>query len=265
MLILFTVAMTAYVRFALDISEKRITAKTGFNFMIRLLMNFGLIATVIIGIIESFVKTNQLKEVYHMIEEVSTMCLAYFDHKTNYQSFKKGWVIKICISFSLLFLVYGSLVVNNVKHGRKALPFVIAFVPILFVGLLVFKLSFHYDLVNFQLENIRKMMSKEVFMKVNTTNVVSIRHSLQSRALGLRKIYNLIFDISEIVNNFLAYSALCIVVILTVVVINSSFNCIVTITKGQPLARVTRELCSKEMWRVSEVEETFFLQILSMF
>jgi hypothetical protein len=240
-LILFSSMITAYVKSAFDVRE-RITAKTGFNFIIKLFMNFGLIATVMVGVIESFLKTKQSKEIYLMAKEVSAMTMSYFDYKIDYKPFKKSWIIKFIISFSILFLVYGSLVFNNIKNGRKALPLIVAFFPIFFVGLLVFKLTFHYDLVNFQLLNIEKMLSKEVFMKINTTNSINIRHILQSRALGFRKIYNMVYDMSECVNNFLASSALFIVIVLTVVVINSSFNCIVILIKYEPISKVSRKI-----------------------
>jgi hypothetical protein len=207
-LVLFSSAMTSYVVVALDIGEKKITAKTGFNFVIKIFMNFGLIASVIFGVIESFVKTNKLKEIYTKIKEVSMMCLVQFDFKVDYRNFDKAWKIKCLTTMALYLPSFGTLIYAVHKKGHKVLPYIVGFLPMTFFTLIVFKLVFHFDLVNFQLENMKKLMSNEVFIKVNTKNPVNVRHILQSRALAMRRVYNLIYDISEIVNEFLAVSAL---------------------------------------------------------
>ena len=233
-LILFSSSMAVGVSFAFDASEKRITAKTGFNFMIKLFMKLGLISTIIIGTIESFVKTNQLKEIYIKIKEVSSMCLMHFDFEVDYSRFYKAWKIKFFISFSFYIISNSEFIILSPNPGQAFFHRALGFLPILFFGFLVFKLSLHVDLVNFQLQSLKKLMSKEVFMKVIPTHPSNVKYILQSRALALRKVYNLIYDISEIVNNFLAFSALSIIVVLTVIIINSSFRCIVAITKGLP-------------------------------
>lgn len=229
-LTLFTSATIAFVKFTLDISEKRVTAKTGFNFLMKSLMNFGIILTVIVGIIESYVKTNQLKTIYNTTKQVSAMCLSYFDYKVDYGPFKKLWMIKF-LTVSVLFVT--TYTVFTVNHsGRRLIGHLMALFPTFFFVLLTFKLIFHYDLVNFQLEIMYKMMSKDVFIKLNSTNPIQIRHTFQSRSLGIRKIYNVIYEISEIVNDFLAYTALLIIIVLTVVIINSSYNCVVAMTRN---------------------------------
>ena len=240
-LILFSSTMILYVAFTIDTREKRITVKTGFNVMIRFFMNFGLIFTIVAGIIESFVKTDQLKDLYTKIKEVSSMCLSHFDFEIDYSSFHKAWRIKFFTGLILYIISYSEFILFN-AHPRKAFfNFAIGFFPILFFGLIVFKLSFHVDLVNFQLQNLNILMSKEVFLKINPTNSVNIKYILQSRALAVRKIYNLIYDISEIVNNFFAFSALSTIVVLTIIIINTSFRCIVEMTKGFASSKFARK------------------------
>lgn len=240
-LILLCSAMSYYVSMVLKIDEKKFIAKNALNILIRLFMNFGLIAVIFIGIVESFVKTNQLKKVYMNIMEVSALCLVHFDYEINYTSFKKSWRKKFYSALGIFTFSYGLTILTFVYNGHKVLSYLIGFFPIVFFGVIILKFTLHVDLVNLQLENMQNLMTSEVFMKVNSTNPVNIRHVLQNRALALRKIYNIVYDTAEIVSNILAISALLILILLTVIIVNSAFRCVVAVISGLGFEEATSE------------------------
>lgn len=240
-LVLFSSAMGSFVSATLKIDEIKINAKNGFNIFIKVFMNFGLIATIFSAIVESYLKTSQLKEIYMNMKKIELMSLTHFDHEINYKKFKKSWIKKFFTISTLFSISYLLIARASLNEGKKLLPYLIGYFPIFAFGLIVFKFTFHIDLVNVQLENLLKMMSKEVFIKVNSTNLVTIRHVLQSRSLAFRKIYNVIYDTAEIVNNFLAISALFILINLIVVSINTGFQCILAATENIPASKKARE------------------------
>lgn len=244
-LILFCSATVYYVAINFETQISYVHAKNAFNFLMKLFMKFGLIGTIFIGIVESFLKTNQLKEVYMNLQEISTMCLAHFDFTIDYKIFKKSWAKKFAIVFVLFVLSFVSLFSSSQASSRRLLTATLTgCFPIILFSLIVIKFCLHVDLVNFQLQNMQKLMSTEVFVRVNSTNPVNVKHILQNRALAFRKIYNIVYDTAQIVNNILSVSALSIVTILTVVIINTAFRCVLALTNGEPMEKISRESLS---------------------
>jgi hypothetical protein len=217
---------------------------SGMTYYVAFSMKVLLIAGIFFGILESFVKNNQLKEVYMNVKEISTMCLVHFDYVINYKTFRKVWRKKFYSVLVMFTIYYGSVILQLYRENREFISHIVGFFPLLFFGLIIFKFTLHVDLVNFQLNTMHNLMKNEVFLNDvtdSTKNPVNIRHVLQSRSLALRKIYNLIFDTAQIVNNFLLISTFLIIISTFLIIINTSFLCIRAITIVNEFKNITRK------------------------
>lgn len=233
LLVSFSVSMTIYVAATGD-DHIRFNIKTGFNYIIKVIIELGLIAIMIGGLIESYVKTSQLQEIVKKAKEISSFCKTEFNHLIDYENFNKTWHKKTYCLAILLFSAHGLMCLTFYVTTGIFLPLLIGFPPVIVLALIVFKFAFYVDLVNFQLENMHKVMLKSSCSK-------KTKQYHNCKILAFRRCYILIYDMAGNVNSG---SSACLLMILTffiVVIISAGYECLVIFIARFKMKVIIRE------------------------
>lgn len=221
LLILFFFLTILYVAIYFDDEIEDLKAKTAFILMMKVIMEFGIIGIMISGLIESYCKTKQLKSVLIQSNEILEFYKTNLGYDINYKSFNDSWKKKAFRWLALFILDFGSLSTFQYFATGHFFHLIFGVLPMFFLCLLIFKIIFHFDLINFQLENLHEALTIKRCFKADE---VFRNRNHHCRALELRRCYHLIYEMAQIVNSILSITLLLVLVVFVVVLIISGFH-----------------------------------------
>ncbi|CRK88195.1 CLUMA_CG001976, isoform A [Clunio marinus] len=193
------------------INTKNVTAKNVVMFSIRNFMNVGLIFVVCSSIIQSYLTTHKAKIYFKNVKEISKILENEFGVVSNFKDIRnQTWK-----RFLLSFLFYNIVHITNGIFTKDLQDFLnksLGIIPLLYLWMFTFKFVFHVKLINHQLKTLQKMLQNifkyqplKIIDAVNIPQISIIKPMKPSLDLlrhlqGLRKIYNIIYANSILVN-----------------------------------------------------------------
>ena len=206
--------------------EVELSPKTAVNYIVQHSMYFGLIFIIFIGIIQSFATTPLTKQIFINSIRISSLSQKEFSYMFDYQDLKKKnlkYLIFLILSWTPIEIIFFSLLR---RFDEKAFSITLMVIlPIFYLRATAFKFVFHVEMINYQLENILKLLSKAIsedetfgggvrlFIKpVKIKTVPEITMKIKN----LRKILNIVYENSELVNRTNGLTILSLVAVMVI-------------------------------------------------
>lgn len=213
----------------LEEEDEVVNSKSYFNKASEIVIEVGIMATLFAGLIESYFKTNLVKDLLVKLDEISSLCSQEFRHQIDYEVYKKKWIRNFFFFVSIFLTSYGTWVIDSFVSEYSVVPLLIYMLPLFIFCLVIFKFVFFVDLVNFQLENFDIVSSANSINEVSRIAFVNVLHR---KTLALRRFYCLIFDSAQLANHISTFSIFFTLIFLVPISINAIFRSFVVFTSG---------------------------------
>lgn len=213
MLFLLTVITSSVVIFIISDHSHyaaRLSAKNVMMYAIQHSMNINLVLVAGSCLVQSFVSTRSTKKIFLNLREISELCFRDFKVPFDFVALKRAsWkrFFFMIIGFSIM---HGALALNYSKQPDVMLQIAFGTLPMLFLNFVSMKFIFYVNLVNFELnllghlmKNIFKPKTLRVYDLISVKTLISVDpHNVKLRKLQTaRKIYNLIYETGNLVND----------------------------------------------------------------
>lgn len=215
LLVLFSTLMTFYVVVVVVKTNDEFNAKTFLLKSIKTVVNFALICSMISGIIESSVNSNEIRDIIRTATEIKLLCGSSFGWVINYQTLKKTLVIKIIFCFFIFETYQFGLLTFELLANEPLAGLFLGILPQHFIGVIMIFYNFYIELVNFQLENLVQIVSK-VLGCGNSSGRNPIDFETVSK---VGQCFKMISEMAETVNSVLRRAVMIVFLILVVITI----------------------------------------------
>lgn len=223
LVVIFSSLVTCFVLIGIENEEKIVKAKNFFNLLIKLTTDLGLILAIIVALTESYQKTEKMKKVLRKSKEIFMFCQLEFDHIIDYKKFKRKWLMTVAV-WSLVFTIINlALTIESFLTGKRKTPLAILISLTLFLWIVIFKFVFFVDLVNFQMENLHKVIQQKLFLE---------RDKKSSKVIEARRLFQLIVEMGQLTNKISSVCVAIVTLIITTIMINTGYELLVTADQG---------------------------------
>lgn len=258
MLSLFVCINTLAICFIIrdhSIINGELTPKNLIMYLIKHSMNAGFVSTLSVSLIESFVTTRSIKKFYLNSKEIALLCLS-FKLFIDFKKISKNYWKRILLMLSFILAMHGSVMIAHVNNTSGILQMLFGVVPVLLLMMTVYKFIFYVDVVNSQLRMLEKLFEDsfqydpiKIIDNVADVNLTQVKPSssifVDNSLNKLRivwKIYNLIYDNGNLINESIGMTALALLISLVICLTVSGYEMFVTIVGGRGLKNIPGNL-----------------------
>lgn len=248
LLVILTGLVLASIYIEEEESDQSLTTRNLLGFIIQQSMNAGLILVTVTTLIESYLSTQNMKQLYLNQKEIVQTYSQHFDVIIDFKKVKK-MATRRGLALIVFYLgINGVLTAIHLETEKYLLLFLIGLVPVLFLFMAVLKFLFYVSTVNEQLTFLMNYL-EEIF-KHDTINLIEdMNHRMiqlkpkQTRPADdhirkLRsavKIYGIIHENSGLINASVGWSVLSFLLCLTTATTVSAYQLFVILVGGLPI------------------------------
>lgn len=234
-----------------EISEK-LTAKTVLNNIVQHSMYFGLVFIIWVSLIQTYLATPLVKKFFLNCIQIAKMSEQDFGHRIDHRKIRRK-VFQFFLSLFLIFFTLQNILYfyeSSYEDSDSFLRICIAIVPMIFLLTTAFKFIFYVKLINFHLEVvltlIKEIMNPLGFKFIGNLSVYvravkpkqSRDRDLQLKIRNLRKIYNVIFENSVLINRAMGSTILAVTVVMVIVITASGYRLFLAIVRKLPTEKI---------------------------
>ena len=208
--------------------EVELGPKTAVNYIVQHSMYCGLIIIIFIGIIQSFATTPLMKQIFKNAMKISRLSQKEFSHTFDYNELKQKVIrysLFLILSWVFIEIIFFLFLRRFDKKAFRAT--LMAILPMFFLRITGFKFIFHVNMINHQLKNILKLLP-QVFKESKTfgdgfrlfIKPVKIKAvpDITIKMKHLRKMLNIVYENSELVNKTIGLTVLSVVAVMVIVI-----------------------------------------------
>lgn len=219
--------------------DETILATHLMSILIRLVFNVGVIAAILAGLAETLLNKKKFQKILIVLMKLSITFSVELNHKLNYVSFKKKMSVKVSTFYLFATLLMVFIISGNTFGIAEAIGALFVMVPNVFVVTIMVVFNFYIELVNFQLENLDKALMKTFLSCGNVQNVQNHKNKM----LSIRQCYQVVCEISKLVNKVLRYAIFLVVVVFIIGLVNKTYEDLIR----QAIERRTKQIFRKAM------------------
>lgn len=223
-----------------------VTLKNVMAFTIRLSMNCGIVAVIIISLFQSYMSTLKIKEIYSTLSEIAQIYLRDLNTALSFENVKKkAWKTFYQLTTFMMVLHLSLLIFHRNKTG-ELIQIILGIFPLFFMTMVIYKFLFYVDLVNCQLEFLKQILEGsfknraliKILQTVNlATNAIKTPEYPIRKVLGCMKIYLKIREISLLINESIGFTMLNLLAILVVAITVSGYELFIIVVGGLSMER----------------------------
>lgn len=229
LVVVFSAAMLQLMIFVIVENAKE-KANNYFDSILNYIIYVLFLLNTIVPSTESYAKNEKLVEILSIARYIVNHSISELNHVIDYKSFRRTWIIKFIRVNVIFLMIYATLAVGSAMAGTNYLSVMFGFLPSLLFILITLKITYYVDLVNFQLRNLQIIVQEKIF-----PTKLSVR---RNKALAARRVYNLIYEMSLLVNQTSAVAISLHVMLLTIMTIRAIFNALIFVIDSLPLKNV---------------------------
>lgn len=216
-IIINSIIFSFTILIAFDANNTQSRTRNVLNFIMENSLWVSLILIICVSFIQSYGKTASLIKFIINSIEISTILKKNFHHQNNFREIKAE-LFKFLSFLSLIQFSssFGNLIYE--KHNGwiiSILRLILGAIPGLFIAMIAIKFYFFVNMIHYQLTQV-----KIVINKIFRTDGIAIVMEKKSKDNGLRylmKTYNLIYENSQLINQFMGLTILIKVFVLVLV------------------------------------------------
>lgn len=234
-------------------SQDKLTAKTMLNLLVQHSMYIGLIVIIFVSLIQSFVSTPLTKKFF--LNSIRIAGISHYDFglplARNHRRIRRE-TLRNFFFVILLYVVSENILYLYEKYfveSQSYLKNLISFLPLIYLNTTSFKFVFFVKLVNFHLENVNELINKifgapsKFVAKVKFVKPIKIQtDDLSAKLLKLRRIYNIIYENSEIINRTHGKTIFTVLFSLVLAITSSGYRLFLSAVGKVPLDMLGGEL-----------------------
>lgn len=248
LIILTTLLVSSFLMFV-PVEAEIVTAKNMLNFAIRHSMSVSVVLVVYTSFIQSYTSTRKIKKVFLNNKELVRVCQRDFGMPVDFRHIQRTARKRFFVMTVFLAAAHTVLGLFMVQNLQYVLGLIILFFPYFFLFLIVYKFVFYVGMVNEQLMSLKSLLeglfthNQASKKSVNRFSFASWeQHSRSSELLknlkseellrklrASRKIYNLVFDNSTLINESLGLTVLILLICLVIVLTATGFEIFITV------------------------------------
>lgn len=210
--IMSSLSILAGILVFVDDYEKRnenvdVTINNVLMIAVRKVMEASFIIVIVSSILQSFINVKKWKKFYLNISKIRKINQSELDCDEDFTNFKKASTRKMAIFLTYFAFCHVLSCVFQVSHNVKHFYLItfLAFLPINFLTVVALRMIFYVSLINYLLKNLQKSLSRTYeiqakisFIKNDEKQIISDR---SKSLLSLRKVFNLILESANILDN----------------------------------------------------------------
>lgn len=228
-----------------DSVREQLNAKTALNAIFQYSTYFGLILTISVTLIQTYVATPLIKKFYINCMRFSRSCVRDFNHVIDYRRLRNNFFRNVALLTLFYFLLEAFFYFYEVSCGipQVWMKTIFDIMPISFLILTVVKFVYLVELINFHLGIIHNLV-KEVF-KRQTSLKIYVKPSkleeppnLKAQVRNLRRMYRDVSDNSELINQSMGLTMLAIIIVAVVHLIASGHRLFLVVVGTVPAEKI---------------------------
>lgn len=212
-------------------------------FVMKAAMRFGLLLIVIFGIAESFIKQEKFKRILKLSKKLSMIYASKSSMQYSFNSLKSKMAIKFVLFMFMFTLKEISKSVAIQSFNIPSAAVLIGILPVFFMYSTVLAFNFYVELVNFELSNFLNFVfiasknerQNKLFLKSNFDN---------TNITAASRLYQMIYEMSRLVNNVLRYTILILWSVFVITIINNIYSHLIEASlSDEPTNFVKVQIC----------------------
>lgn len=228
-----------------------LTAKNVIMFAIKNSMNVGLVLVVCTSLIQSYVSTEYIKKIYLNTDEIARLAFCEFKVFIDFKKIKKSVWKRLAIMAVFFITLQGVIGFTNMKYLNNFYTMLIGIIPLFFFLVIVFKLVFYIDFINLHLEFLEKLIEDvPILQPIKIIDNINL-HLLSVKSVKpvkppedpmrkfriTRKIYNIIYENSILINDSNGLTVLMLLTSLVIALTATGYQGFVIIVGGLPIEK----------------------------
>lgn len=217
--VLFTclAALAALFTLSDNKTDQNVTAKNILMFVIQKSMNVFTIFLVASGMVQSYIKTTSVKNIFWNTKEITQMCLDEFKSEIDFKLVKKTSRKRLLQMAVCQIISYGTMTYFSYRTPFDIIVLSLGSFPIFFYFVVLYKFVFFVQLINFELKFLKKILnevfanelapvadSSSIHFVTPTTNKIPT-NPLRKLVIA-RKVYDKIYENGEYVNDSMGFT-----------------------------------------------------------
>lgn len=206
--------------------------KNALNYIMQYFLFIGLVVVIGTSLIQSFCTTEILKKIFNNFLKISQLFQSDFGTNFNYIEVKSK-IFKLVFQMIFLHILTQSL--NIIYEVQREVPSALikAFfgnIPLAFLAMTIAKFIFFVNAINCQLKQIKILLEK-IIMRRNFCGVLQVISKrskseilMESKIKSFLKIYNIIYENSQLINKSMGFTNLVIIFVLVITLINGGYR-----------------------------------------
>jgi hypothetical protein len=245
--IVLTSQMIIFSSFAAEEIHVELSAKTALTSAVQHSMYIGLILIICVSLTESFSSTPLIKKFFLNCLTVAKMCQDEFNKPIDHRRIR-GNVLRHFLFIILFLVVSQNLLYIYEKYFNQPRAFfqtICAILPMTYLNTTGFKYVFYVKLVNFHLETIYEILPEMFNSPKSLENILIIKPqrtykstSFCIKIRNLRKMYNIVYENSQIINKAMGKTVLTIVTVMVIVITASGYRMFLTVVGKLPVEKL---------------------------
>lgn len=252
-LVLFTSLMGAFAFFISDkSSDDQLIAKNIISIAAKYSVYLGLVLMIWVALVHDYVATRQTKSFYLNCIHIADICERDFNHAIEHRLLRNStFKFLFSIGFANIFgeFVYNSLL----DEPKSAVQMLFTVSPLLLLNTIILKFVFFVKLVNLHLETICKLLRKiyrpsedsEVFVGISVMPVQDDSNDKIYKLRNLRKIYNVVAENANIINQVMGVTILLMVSVKISVITTYGYGLFLAMLGNTTIEKSVGNVCGR--------------------
>lgn len=238
LLVLVSTLMLVFIWTNNNMAQEHITAKNVLMFMVQNSMNVGLFLVVCTSLIQSFMSTRLVMKIYFNIKDMLHLYLQEFGDVVDFKKVRRASLKRVFTMLTFFFITHGSTTFISMKSYDDVVIMLIGAIPLFFLLMVVFKFIFYVEMVNSQLKFLNEILMKvwtcqstkfidNIYFQVTKVKSVKTFEDPLRKLRVLRRIYNIIHENGNLINDSNGLTILTMLVCLVAALTASGYEAFV--------------------------------------
>lgn len=223
--------------------------KSFVNYLVQHSMFIGLTVIICVALVQSFIATPLTKKLFLNFINIARMCKKEFHYDIDYKAIRKQIFGNFFII--VLFFIISQLLIYSIDKSKGEpnafFKACCAIMPLIFMHTTAFKFFFLVKMANYHLEIINQLIIKtfssswDAFESLNIDfKPIRLNKSsvdLTKRIKNIRRIYNVLHETTEIINQTMGLTVLTMFFVMVIVLTASGYRLFLTAVDKAPVEK----------------------------
>lgn len=209
---------------------KNVMTKNKFMiFVMKAALRFGFLLIVTVGVVESYLKKEKFKRIFKLSQKLSMIYASKSNVQCNFISLRNSFFMKFMVFILMFTLKEISKGLAVQSYNIPTIGLLFGILPVFYMYATVLAFNFYVELINFELVNFLSLIL--IVSKSERQSKLFLKSSFDSINISLVcRLYQIIHEMSRLVNNILRYTILILWSVFVISIINNIYSHLIEAT-----------------------------------